>query len=214
MFRLIGKGITVYLSTGLISKVLFLGDYLSKCIRSEGCGCRRSFYAQVVLLLASAFTLNACVAETKMLSAPVTGYNHTSAAINRFTVNGAGGPNLGPHQGGGKQVCCGLVPREWTLGLRAIVEWEEDPDPYAYGKWAEAPYSDAWRKRMAEHKKNYSRHRAVVDIPQYTVAGVLKVHFLPCNQIFVSADNIKPGDPRYPYNYPMSMEEPKVCPSP
>lgn len=65
---------------------------------------------------------------------------------------------------------------------------------------------------MAEHKKNYSRHKVTVEIPQYSIAGSLKVHFLPCDQVRVSADNIKPGDPRYSYNYPMRMEEPKVCP--
>ncbi|RFQ09360.1 DUF3304 domain-containing protein, partial [Pseudomonas sp. ATCC 13867] len=36
------------------------------------------------------------------LPTPIEGYNHTSAAINRFTVNGGGGPNIGPHQGGGE----------------------------------------------------------------------------------------------------------------
>ncbi|MCE4057973.1 DUF3304 domain-containing protein [Pseudomonas sp. Au-Pse12] len=154
---------------------------------------------------------SACQSESKMLGASVTGYNHTSAAINRFSVNGAGGPNLGPHQGGGKKSCCGVIPRHWVPGLRAIVEWEKDPDPYAYGEWPERQFSDAWTKRMAEHKKGYSRHKAVVDIPRYSVAGALKVHFLPCDQVRISADNIKPGDSRYPYNYPMKMEEPKVC---
>ncbi|MDP9530439.1 DUF3304 domain-containing protein [Pseudomonas protegens] len=167
--------------------------------------------ARGCLLVAGLLIASACQSESKMLSAPVTGYNHTSAAINRFSVNGAGGGNVGPHQGGGSQVCCGVVPRHWVLGLRAIVEWEKDPDPYAYGKWPERPYSDAWNKRMAEHKKSYSRHKAIVEIPRYSVAGTLKVHFLPCNQVRVSADNIKVMDPRYPYSYPMKMEEPEVC---
>ncbi|MDG3790399.1 DUF3304 domain-containing protein [Pseudomonas aeruginosa] len=35
-----------------------------------------------------------------MVSIPIGGYNHTSAAINKFSVNGAGGPNIGPFQGG------------------------------------------------------------------------------------------------------------------
>jgi len=165
------------------------------------------------LVLSSFISVSACQAESKMLSAPVTGYNHTSAYINKFSVNGAGGPNVGPHQGGGSEVCCGMIPRHWTPGLRAIVEWEKDPDPYAYGKWAEKPYSDAWRRRMEEQRKKYSRHTVTVDIPQYSVAGSLKVHFLPCDKVRVSADNIKRGDPRYPYNYPMNMEEPKVCPN-
>ncbi|WP_082729327.1 DUF3304 domain-containing protein [Pseudomonas sp. St29] len=161
--------------------------------------------------LSAVLLVTACRSQSPMLSAPVTGYNHTSAAINRFSVNGAGGPNLGPHQGGGKQSCCGVVPRYWVPGLRAVVEWEKDPDPYSYGKWPERPYSDAWNKRMAREKQRYSRHKAIVEIPWYSVAGTLKVHFLPCNQVRVSADNIKVMDPRYPYSYPMKMEEPEVC---
>ncbi|WP_371355152.1 DUF3304 domain-containing protein [Pseudomonas chlororaphis] len=164
-----------------------------------------------ILVLVSLMLLSACKgAPSKMLAAPVTGYNHTSAAINRFTVNDAGGPNLGPHQGGGKQSCCGVVPREWTPGLRAIVEWEKDPDPGGYIKRDQYGQLDA--QDYKRHAANYSRHKVTVEIPQYDVPGNLKVHFLPCNQVRVSVDNVKPGDPRYPYNFPMNMPEPKVCP--
>ncbi|POA34883.1 MULTISPECIES: DUF3304 domain-containing protein [unclassified Pseudomonas] len=163
-------------------------------------------------LLLSLLALTACNTPSKMLAAPVTGYNHTSAAINWFSVNGAGGGNVGPHQGGGSEVCCGMVPRHWVPGLRAIVEWEKDPDPYSSATWTERPYSDAWSKRMEEQKKQYTRHKVVVDIPQYDDPGSLKVHFLPCDQVRVSATGITPGYPGYPYNYPMNMDEPKVCP--
>ncbi|WP_277589846.1 DUF3304 domain-containing protein [Pseudomonas chlororaphis] len=170
-----------------------------------------SLVLRLLLGVSSVLMISACQSQPKMLGAPVTGYNHTSAAINRFTVNGAGGPNIGPHQGGGSEVCCGLVPREWVPGLKAIVEWEKDPDPYAYAKWPERPYSDAWNKRMEKAKQEFSHHKVAVDIPRYEIAGSLKVHFLPCDQVRVSADNIKRGDPRYPYNYPMNMEGAKVC---
>ncbi|WP_371920307.1 DUF3304 domain-containing protein [Pseudomonas sp. TKO14] len=187
--------------SGLIMEKFFASGLFGVLSVARGC-----------LLVAGLLAASACQSESKMLSAPVTGYNHTSAAINRFSVNGAGGPNLGPHQGGGKQSCCGVVPRHWVPGLRAVVEWEKDPDPYSYGKWPERPYSDAWNKRMEREKQQYSRHKAIVEIPRYSVAGTLKVHFLPCNQVRVSADNIKVTDPRYLYNYPMEMEEPEVCP--
>ncbi|BCQ61119.1 hypothetical protein PBOI14_28690 [Pseudomonas sp. Boi14] len=160
-------------------------------------------------LAAGVLTASACQSESKMLATSVTGYNHTSAAINRFSVNGAGGPNLGPHQGGGKQSCCGVVPRHWVPGLRAIVEWEKDPDPRGYIKRDQ--YGQFDNEDYERHAANYSRHKMIVEIPRYTVAGTLKVHFLPCDQVRVSADNIKPGDSRYPYNYPMEMEEPEIC---
>jgi len=147
---------------------------------------------------------------SKMLAAPVTGYNHTSSAINRFTVNGASGANVGPHQGGGSEVCCGVVPRVWTPGLRAIVEWEKDPNARPSTKWPPLG-TDAYRAEYKMHAAQYSQHSVTVYIPKYDTAGSLKVHFLPCDQVRVSADNIKRGDPAYPYNFSMNMEEPKVC---
>lgn len=148
-----------------------------------------------------------------MLGGPVEGYNHTSAAINRFTVNGAGGPNIGPYGGGGKQVCCGSIPRHWRPGLRATVEWERDPDPRGYGGWPEKPFSDAWNKRMEKHRRNYTHHSATVEIPRYGEPGPIVVHFLPCNKVIVAAPDVSYGHPNYPYNYPRKMEDTE-CPKP
>lgn len=152
-----------------------------------------------------------CVSkESEMLGAPVEGYNHTSAAINRFTVNGAGGPNIGPYSGGGSQVCCGSVPRYWRPGLRALVEWEKDPNSGASVGWP--PHgTDGWREAYKKHSAKYTHHRMVVDIPQYQEAGTLKVHFLPCDQVRVSADNVFYDTPGYRYNFPRKMED-KECP--
>ncbi|TBU76581.1 hypothetical protein DNK06_17060 [Pseudomonas daroniae] len=172
----------------------------------------RRVFALATLLAASLLT--GCMSrESEMLGAPVEGYNHTSAAINRFTVNGAGGPNLGPYSGGGGQVCCGSVPRYWRPGLRAIVEWEKDPSPQGYASWPERLYSEAWNKRMDEHRRHYTHHRAVVEIHQYDRPGPLKVHFLPCDQIRVTAAGVTPNHPDYPYKFPRKMED-KECPKP
>ncbi|CAI8966722.1 DUF3304 domain-containing protein [Pseudomonas chlororaphis] len=210
MFKQIKKSITTHAKSPLFSNAYFSWQTLFICYRPKTIDCRQSCIAQAFLLFLGVLNLSACQAEPKMLSAPVTGYNHTSANINNFSVNGAGGANVGPHQGGGSEVCCGTVPRVWTPGLRAIVEWEKDPAPRGAIKRDQYGQLDA--KDYERHAANYSHHKVVVDIPKYDVAGSLKVHFLPCDQVRVSADNIKRGDPRYPYNYPMNMEEPKVCP--
>lgn len=169
---------------------------------------RRALACLLVVL-----SLSGCLAkESEMLGAPVEGYNHTSAAINRFTVNGAGGPNLGPYSGGGGQVCCGSVPRYWRPGLRAIVEWEKDPDPRAYVNWPPLG-TDAYREAYKKHAVNYTRHRVVVEIPQYDRPGPLIVHFLPCDQVRVTAAGVTPNHPDYPYNFPRKMEDTE-CPTP
>jgi len=148
------------------------------------------------------------------LGAPIEGYSHTSAAINYFMVNGNGGPNIGPYGGGGKQNCCVALPRQWRPGLTVVVEWEKDPTPHAYADWLEPRFSDAWHVRMKKEKTNNTRHRAVVEVAPYEVLGVVDVHFLPCDQVAVSAVAATPGHAKYPFSYPSKMEEPAVCPAP
>ncbi|BAV78202.1 hypothetical protein PCAU_5993 [Pseudomonas chlororaphis subsp. aurantiaca] len=160
------------------------------------------------------FFVAGCQAAPEMLSTPVTGFNHTSANINRFTINRAGGPNIGPFQGGGKQVCCSAIPRIWTPDLKAVIEWEVDPSPYAYREWPERPYSDAWNKRMQEHEKKYTRHTVEVEIPQYgEEICALQVHFLPCDQVRVSTTCFTPKNPSYPDKAYFQVKEPTICPS-
>ncbi|QOD81307.1 DUF3304 domain-containing protein [Chromobacterium haemolyticum] len=150
----------------------------------------------------------------EMLPAPVEGYNHTSAAINRFSVNGAGGPNVGAYQGGGSQTCCAALPRQWRRGLMATVEWQKDAKPYDSANWPYKYGSIEWIQASERHKKQYySNHRAVVEIPRYDKSCGLNVHFLPCNQVkVVTYCGGYYGDPGYPVQGPIRMEEPKSCP--
>ncbi|WP_197432268.1 DUF3304 domain-containing protein [Pseudomonas lundensis] len=165
------------------------------------------------ILFISGLALQGCTPPKPVrLGTPIEGYSHTSAAINRFSVNGGGGPNLAPYGYGGGQMCCASLPVKWHPGLTVVVEWVKDPDPYAYGRWPERVFSDAWSKRMEEHKMRYTRHRAVVPVVQYEDLGIVNVHFLPCNQVAVSAGTTYPGRPDYPFNFPQKMQEPATCP--
>ncbi|MCT2414835.1 DUF3304 domain-containing protein [Pseudomonas aeruginosa] len=158
--------------------------------------------------------LTGCSAgSSKNIPTPIEGYNHTSAAINGFTVNGSGGPNIGPHQGGRKQNCCMSLPEKWRPGMTVVVEWEKDPTPHASKTWPQPPFSVAWRKAAAEDEKLNTRHRAVVDIPPYDDIGAIDVHFLPCDQVKVVVALFGYGHPQYPFNEPLKMKEPKTCPS-
>ena len=150
-----------------------------------------------------------------MLGAPISGINHTSAAINQFSVNGGGGPNLGPYGGGpGSQMCCAMLPVQWREGLTVVVEWEKDPNVGASMNWPKPRYSEGWFAAAKEHQSKYTRHRAVVEVAPYEKLGVVDVHFLPCDQVVVSAVAHLPGMPGYPYNFPRRMEVPSTCPTP
>ena len=162
--------------------------------------------------------LNGCAelqrsSGVERLGAPIEGYNHlSSSAINWFRINGSGGSNVNVSTGGG-QTCCVVLPVTWQPGLTVVVEWEEDPDPFAYGDWPEKAFTDAWRERMDEHETHYTRHRVEVEVALYEALGVVNVHFLPCNEIRVSAGTTRFGLASHPYNYSLNMEEPAQCPT-
>ncbi|MCY1540606.1 hypothetical protein D9M68_762560 [compost metagenome] len=95
-----------------------------------------------------------------------------------------------------------------------VVEWEKDPNAGASRYWPERLFSDAWTKRMEEHRTHYTRHRAVVEVAPYDIPGPVDVHFFPCNVVKVSATPLLYGHPDYPYNEPLRMEAPSTCPTP
>ena len=168
----------------------------------------------LLLTLISGLSLQGCAQpKPERLGAPIEGYSHTSAAINRFSVNGNGGPNLAPYGYGGGQMCCAPMPVKWHSGLTVVVEWEKDPNPHDSGNWPKPRYSEAWSKAAREHETHYTHHRAVVPVARYERLGVVNVHFLPCNQVAVTAGLMMPGTPNYPYQFPQKMEEPATCPT-
>ncbi|WP_447589011.1 DUF3304 domain-containing protein [Aquipseudomonas campi] len=169
----------------------------------------------ITCLLACLAVLAGCTpSKPYMLPAPVMGYNHTSASIIYFSVDGAGGPNIAPFGGGGAQTCCGMLPRQWRPGLKVLVKWEKDSDPYAYGKWPEAMFSEAWRKRMEEHRSRYTYHQAIVEIPYYEKSCGIQAHFLPCDQIRVTSTCFPLAHANYPYKELLDIQQPKECPAP
>ena len=77
----------------------------------------------LLLTLISGLSLQGCAQpKPERLGAPIEGYSHTSAAINRFSVNGNGGPNLAPYGYGGGQMCCAPMPVKWHPGLTVVAQ--------------------------------------------------------------------------------------------
>ncbi|CAI8706754.1 DUF3304 domain-containing protein [Pseudomonas sp. IT-P258] len=145
----------------------------------------------------------------KFLAGDLSGVNHTSAAINHFSVNGYGGRNISPFGYGGG-VCCVMLPSQWSPGLKFKVEWETDSDPYAKSP----PLgTDEFRAFMVKHKAKYQQHTAIVELPPYEdELCALEVHFLPCHQVKVSTSCWRYPSPNSPIKEPLNMQEPAVCP--
>ncbi len=163
------------------------------------------------LLSMSLLSLCGCHTAPEMVSTPVTGFNHTSAAINRFSVNGAGGHPVSAFQGGATQVCCGVLPAQWYPGLRATIEWEKDPNPRELIK--RDKYGQFDKEDYQRHAAHYSHHEATVEIPKYGIDFcAIQVHFLPCDQVSVSTTCFTPKHPNYPDQGYFGIKETMKCP--
>jgi hypothetical protein len=147
----------------------------------------------------------------KYLAGDLNGVNHTSAAINRFSVNGYGGRNISPFGYGGG-VCCAMLPSQWSPGLKLKVEWETDPNPYEKIKRKPDGFNFD-EAALAKHEANYGRHTAIVELPPYEDRLCsLEVHFLPCHQIKLSTSCWAYPSPNSPIKEPLNLQEPATCP--
>ena len=107
------------------------------------------------------------------------GHNHTDDGIYGFAVNGAGGPYLGPHSGGGNFTCCISIPRTYRPGMTVTVA------TFDFG--------------------GANRRERIVEVPPYrpTDGGQFSVHFLRSGEIKVFATLYTRRHP----NYPLQGEE-------
>ncbi|WP_083218038.1 DUF3304 domain-containing protein [Pseudomonas sp. 37 R 15] len=146
-------------------------------------------------------------ADNEMAGGNIQAINHTLSTINWLSVNG-----YRAHGGGGSS-CCIFMPIKWRPGLKANIEWEVDPDPFAKIKRKTTSFGFD-EKAWAEHEAKFQRHSAIVDIPEWpdTERCGLTVHFLVCNQIKVTTSCWGYGSPNNPIKEPRQMKEPAVCP--
>ncbi|PWU29045.1 hypothetical protein DK254_12825 [Pseudomonas sp. RW407] len=162
-----------------------------------------------VLVCVLGLALAGCsTAGNEMAAGNISAVNHMEGtAINWFSVNGYRA------SGGGGEQCCIVMPVKWRPGLIAHIEWEVDPNPYAYSKWPRLG-SEGYRIAQEKHAANYQLHRASVEIPEWsgTERCGLKVHFLPCNTVKLSTSCWAFTSPNYPVQEPSNMKEPAVCP--
>src|SRR5258708_7387285 len=92
---------------------------------------RRPWFAAVFTAIAVLLTiplLTACL-EEETVTLSYLAVNHTAHSVVSFTINGEGGVlNSPPFGGGGKTVCCVILPAKWRPGLKVTIRWENDGD--------------------------------------------------------------------------------------
>jgi hypothetical protein len=70
--------------------------------------------------------LLACKPQETTRAVPYGAVNHTDIGIASIAINGAGTVLAPPKHGQAGGACCVVVPRQWTPGLTATVQWEEN----------------------------------------------------------------------------------------
>ncbi|WP_316880979.1 DUF3304 domain-containing protein [Ralstonia wenshanensis] len=127
-----------------------------------------------------------CAIQSPAGAMDIAGINYTDIYVSLFTVNGYPGPNVMPHGGGGKFVCCISVPEVWKPGMTVTVKWTDkrnaNPIP--------------WKTR-------------VVEVPQYSPdeRGVFVVHFFPNDEVKVLVTRITVGHQNYPFPDPTEYRQ-------
>jgi hypothetical protein len=110
--------------------------------------------------------------QNSITAVGLTGFQHIGPNFNiaGFYLDGYYGGTVGRECGGGGQVCCVVLPREWRSGLVAEVRW-------TVADWSNENRAeiDAGNYRSVADQ----RYRAIVPVEKYKTAERVFVHFLP-----------------------------------
>ncbi|HCM64567.1 MAG TPA: hypothetical protein DIT05_18810 [Morganella sp. (in: Bacteria)] len=138
------------------------------------------------------------------VGANLLGYNHVAGTnINWFSVNGQRGRT-------GGFTCCVMLPEKWQPNMKVDVQWEVNPDPFPMDL---PEFNDPnYNNYMKNKKANYRQYRTTTTIPEYDDSCGLQVHFLPCQQVKVTATCYGINHPDHPVKDPFDQPEPAQCP--
>nr|MBL3838277.1 DUF3304 domain-containing protein [Pseudomonas syringae pv. theae] len=118
---------------------------------------RKSLMQGLCSLLAL-MLLGCSSADNEMAGGNIQAVNHTLSGINWLSVNGYRA------DGGGGRSCCIIMPIKWRPGLKANIEWEVDPDPFA-----KLPPlgTREFKAAMAKAQSSFQHHSTTVAIPEW-----------------------------------------------
>jgi hypothetical protein len=108
-------------------------------------------------------------AEPELVAVDLSGKQHIGPDFNisEFFLNGTNGFNVGREGGGGRDVCCVLLPKQWKPGLSVDLRWE-------VANWIE---SDKARKENLDVIPTFKHFRGQVPVEKYESPERVVVHF-------------------------------------
>jgi hypothetical protein len=134
---------------------------------------------------------------------PLTGVHHMGDKFNipQFYADGYDGSNVGREGGGGRNVCCVLLPRKWRPGLSVEVRWAVDD--FTHEKPAEVEVGNF------DSVEAGGIFIAQVPVERYELAEHLWVHFFAGGKVrVVSSSNSSWGN-----NHPIEDGDPHAIDS-
>jgi hypothetical protein len=160
-------------------------------------------------LLTCSLVLAASITTAK--AGTIEGVNHTSWAINYFSVDGRSAvDSIGPHQIGGG-ACCYAAPKRWREGMTVRIDWERGVGSSAgFPGFEDREKYYAWIDQIDAQKKKLSKVVPVPDYGKERVCGIT-VHFLPCDDVQVTTSCYAYGSPKYPIKIPLHSKEAASC---
>ena len=148
--------------------------------------------------------LSAC-SQDDTVAASYKAYNHTATPIDSVIINGQGGIlNVSAYGGGGKEVCCVVLPSKWHPGLKVTIKWQRG------GHWVRDQRGQIVEKDGHKQFIEGEWNEKTVDVPEYVggdQTGQFRIHFFPNDDVKVTVLPYGPGHKDYPYPYP---KDPKV----
>lgn len=108
-------------------------------------------------------------AEPDLVAVDLSGMQHLGPDFNisEFFLDGTNGFNVGREGGGGSDVCCVLLPRQWRPGLSVDLRWE-------VANWIEV---DKARKENQEVVPTFKHFKGRVPVEKYESPERVVVHF-------------------------------------
>jgi hypothetical protein len=121
----------------------------------------------------------------------VTGIHHIGPDFNiaDFYVDGYSGSNVGREGGGGRYVCCVMLPSKWRPGLSVDVRW-------SVANWSKEVMVET---DVGNYKSiTFKRYKARVPVEKYYSAENMYVHFFPGGRIRVVSSLSGPRGTEHP----------------
>lgn len=127
----------------------------------------------------------------EFIGVTVTGIHHIGPNFNiaDFYVDGYSGSNVGREGGGGRYVCCVMLPSKWRPGLSADVRW-------SVADWSKEVMVET---NIGNYRSvAFKRYKAIVPVERYTSAERMYVHFFSNGRIRIVSSNFGPRGSQHP----------------